>query len=89
MKKYVFLTALVMFWTVAGVTQSAAETGGPQGNPDAGRRDGHKLQEKFPEHKAKVLKNIAERLARLQHVQSCVQAAADHKALKACRQQEK
>jgi len=40
--------------------------------------------EKFAEHKQKDLARIAQHLQGMQALQSCVQAANDHAALKAC-----
>ena len=40
----------------------------------------------FAAHKQKVLDQIAQRIQRLQTVQTCVQAAQDHQAMKACRE---
>jgi len=39
----------------------------------------------FEKRKAKILKHISDRLTKIQEIQSCVQAATDLDALKACR----
>jgi hypothetical protein len=39
----------------------------------------------FPARKAKILEHLSEHLAKVQQVQSCVQAANDFAALRACR----
>jgi hypothetical protein len=40
----------------------------------------------FAARKQKVLSQIAQRILRLQAVQTCVQGAQDHEAMKACRE---
>jgi len=40
---------------------------------------------RFEEHKQKMLARIAEHIAGMQQLQSCVQAAANREQLKACR----
>lgn len=39
----------------------------------------------FQKRKAKILMHISDRLTKIQEIQSCVQAATDSDALKACR----
>jgi len=40
----------------------------------------------FAAHKQQVLNNIAQRIQRLQSLQTCVQNAQNHAAVKACRE---
>jgi len=49
---------------------------GPQPGQDEGR---------FQEHKQNLLAHIADRIAKMQQVQSCVQAATNREQMKACR----
>jgi len=42
--------------------------------------------DKFAEHKANVLKSIDERIAAIQTEKSCIGGAANHDAIKACRE---
>jgi hypothetical protein len=41
-------------------------------------------EEKFPEHKAKMLSQLEERISKMQELKSCAEKAADKEALKAC-----
>lgn len=40
--------------------------------------------EKFPEHKAKMISQLEERIGKLQELKACAEKAADKEALKAC-----
>ena len=42
-------------------------------------------EKNFQEHKTKILKHIGDRLTKMQKIQSCVEAANDAQALKACK----
>jgi hypothetical protein len=78
MKKYVLTTIAVMMLAMPGLAWSAAPNGtagGSQGQGDAQR---------FAQHKAQMLKNMNDHLAAVQKQISCIQAAQNHKALRAC-----
>lgn len=72
------LTALILFCTFAANAQSTA--------PSAGNAKGQPDPAKFAEHKQKILTHVQMRLQSLQTLQSCVQSANDHAAIKACEQ---
>jgi hypothetical protein len=40
--------------------------------------------EKFPEHKAKMISQLEERIGKMQELKACAEKAADKDALKAC-----
>lgn len=40
--------------------------------------------DKFPEHKAKMISQLEERIGKMQELKSCAEKAADKEALKAC-----
>jgi len=48
--------------------------------PEPGQDEG-----RFQEHKQNLLAHIADRIARMQQLQSCVQAATNREQMKACR----
>ncbi|GEM_PF-1535062 len=98
MKKYVLLTAVALILAAPGIalSQNAPSgngggfrggPGGPDGPGAQGMQEenGHQGNgERFQEHKAEMLKRLNEHLAEVQKRISCVQAAANHEALRAC-----
>ena len=63
---------------------------GPNGqNGQQGGGQGQQQPQRFEEVKAKHLEHIAKHIAELQKAQSCVQAATNHDALRACRPPER
>jgi hypothetical protein len=75
MKRYMLLAAITLALTIPSVAwcQSGAPGGGQAG-------DGQQFQQR----KAEILKHISDRLAEIQQRQSCVEAANNHEALRAC-----
>jgi Spy/CpxP family protein refolding chaperone len=59
----------------------------PNGPGPHGGLQGQPSEQRFEEVKAKHLEHIGKRIAELQQVQSCVQAANNPEALHACRPQ--
>ena len=60
---------------LAGMASMAGAQTAPAGGPDPA---------KFAEHKQLELQRIGQRMQALQTLQSCVQAAPDHAALRSC-----
>ncbi|MGB9152375.1 MAG: hypothetical protein WCD70_04725 [Alphaproteobacteria bacterium] len=81
MKKYVLLTAMVLALAAPSVAWSQTAPGGGS-NGGSGQQQGGEQQ--FQEHKSEMLKRLNEHLAEVQQRIGCVQAAADHEALRAC-----
>ena len=81
MKKIIaFILASMMFTSVAFASYSTvASNAGPAkfGQPTT----------KFAAHKQQIMSEITQRIQRLQTVQTCIQNAQDHEAIKACREQ--
>jgi len=82
-------TFLVTSLVVASMT-ALAQTAPPRppsdsGSPTAPGLQSGQVEERFQEHKKILLAHIADRISKLQQVQSCVQAATNHEQMKACR----
>lgn len=76
MKPKTFIPAFALFFALTTVyAQSSSNIGSSKGQPDPAR---------FAEHKQKVLARIQSHMQVMQTLQSCVQAAKDHPAIKAC-----
>ncbi len=71
--KFVQAATLMLFVAAAAPCGVAAQ---PAGAPGGGAD--------FAQHKQRELARIAERIQALQALQGCVQAAADHGAMKTC-----
>jgi hypothetical protein len=74
MKKLLFVAFLLT--STAALAQTAPPAAAPSGQ--------QQHEEKFEEHKAKILERISHHLQEVQQRQACVQAATTHEALKAC-----
>ena len=74
-KMFIAASMLACMLTANAQSTSTPVPGAPKGQPDPAR---------FAEHKQKVLARIQSRLEIMQTLQSCVQAANDHAAIKAC-----
>ncbi|MES2353580.1 MAG: hypothetical protein V4568_04095 [Pseudomonadota bacterium] len=76
-KTKMFIGASMLACILTANAQSTATPGtnAPKGQPDPAR---------FAEHKQKVLTRIQSHQQIIQTLQSCVQAANDHAAIKAC-----
>jgi hypothetical protein len=72
--KFLQVPAMLLLLVAAAPLTAAAPPGGaaPGGGAD------------FAQHKQRELARIAERIQALQTLQGCVQAAADHAAVKTC-----
>jgi len=82
MKAAFLMTSLVLASTTA-----LAQTAPPMPQPGSGSptaQPGHD-EGRFEEHKQNLLAHIAARIAKMQQVQSCVQAATNREQMKACR----
>jgi hypothetical protein len=75
MKRFSHRAAL-LFLLVAASSASAAQPASPGASSGAAPD--------FAQHKQRELARIAERIQALQSLQSCVQAAADHAAVRTC-----
>jgi hypothetical protein len=85
MKNALIATALVL--SSAALAQTNAPPA-PNGQGAHNGPQGQQQEQRFEEIKARHLDHIAKRIAQLQQVQSCVQAAANPEALRACRPQQ-
>jgi Spy/CpxP family protein refolding chaperone len=84
MKKIIAIVlAAMMLTSVAFAANSTPTTPTPHAGPGQSGQPGPN----FAAHKQKILSSIAQRIQRLQAVQSCVQSAQNHEAIKACREQ--
>ena len=82
MKRYIIAIALLASGgALAQSTNSPAVPSAPGAQPQQGGG------RHFEEAKSRHLERIAHRIAELQQVQSCIQAATNHDALRACRPQ--
>lgn len=81
MKKIIGLVLVLM--TVTTVSFADNSTPPPNQNNSKSGQPGPN----FAAHKQKILDQIAHRIQRLQAIQSCIQNAQDHRAIKACREQ--
>jgi len=96
MKKYLLVTVMALVLALPGAAwcQGPGDNdgggpqneGGPSGGPQGpgGPGGGRDNPQQFQQRKAEVLKRIGEHQAELQKVQSCVEAANDGQALRAC-----
>ena len=73
--KFVQVPRMMLLLVAAAPCIAAAQPGGAAA-PGGGAE--------FAQHKQRELARIAERIQALQTLQGCVQAAADHNAVKAC-----
>src|SRR5437762_703359 len=81
MKK--LLLAALLLTSTSALAQTTTAGGAPA--VQAGPADNHeKREEKFAEHKAKILERINQHLAEVQKHQACVQAANNREARAAC-----
>jgi hypothetical protein len=74
-KMFIAASMLACILTANAQSTSAPAPSAPKGQPNPAR---------FAEHKQKVLARIQSHLQIMQTLQSCVQAANDHAAIKAC-----
>ena len=83
----IILMILTIITTVTMVTSSSSVLAEDNSAPAAStnNRTGANHAEEFQKRKAKILTHINERLSKVQQMQSCVQAANDMQALRACR----
>ncbi len=81
MKKIIAIVLAVMMLTSIAFAANSSPTSyagpGQSGQPGPN----------FSAHKQKILSIIAQRIQRLQAVQTCVQSAQNHEAIKVCREQ--
>jgi len=86
MRSTAIIVLAVLFLAAGGAAvlgQQAPGGGtGPAGPGGAGKEF---APEKFPEFKARVLKMLDERKARLEQEKACVEKAANHEELRKCR----
>jgi len=79
---------LVVVLALAAGAYTAHAQQGQAGGPGPGMREGSAKQmtpEEFPDAKARVLKMLDERKARIAQERACVEKATSHEALKKCR----
>jgi len=81
--KYIVMVALLFASSVV-LAQSNQPASSNNPNAPSGFQGG---QQRFEEMKARHLEHISRRIAKLQQIQACVQAAANPEALRACRPQ--
>ena len=87
MKQIIALTlASLMFASAALASTAAVPAAAPGTGSGSGSGIGGQAGPNFAARKQKVLSQIAQRIQRLQAVQTCVQGAQDHQAMKACRE---
>jgi len=89
MKKYMLLTATVLALAIPGAAWSQTAPSGGNGGPPPGGPQGGGQHEQgdgqhFQEHKARALEMLNHHLQEVQQRIGCVQAAANHEALRAC-----
>ena len=73
--KFVHMARMTLLLVAAAPCIASAQPGGAAGAGGAAE---------FAQHRQHELARIAERIQALQTLQGCVQAAADHNAIKAC-----
>ena len=83
MKKTIAIVLATMMLTSVAFAANSTPTPTPHAGPGQSGQPGPN----FAAHKQKILSSIAQRIQRLQAVQSCVQSAQNHEAIKACREQ--
>ncbi len=81
MKKFISVTLAIL--TAVTLILSSATTFADTEAANANK--GSTTPQNFEEHKAKVLRHIGERIAKMQEAQNCVKAANDLKSMQACR----
>jgi len=82
------IAAILLVASTAVLAQTApprpqADSGGPTAPGPQGGQD----ERRFEEFKQNLLARLADRIARMQHLQSCVQSATNREQMKACRPQ--
>jgi hypothetical protein len=85
--RIIAIAVVVVLLLTAGSVVVLAQQG-PSGGPGTGMQEGMKKEytpEQFPEVKARVLKMLDERKARLERERACVEKATTHAELKKCR----
>jgi Spy/CpxP family protein refolding chaperone len=97
MKKYAILTALALVLAVPTVAWSQSvpapssppangnwNHNGPGGQEGGQQERKEERKEKFEDRKAEILKRMNQHLEEIAKRKSCVEAATDHEALRAC-----
>ena len=90
MKKIISISFMLISAIVFSAASSSAlaDTSAPAASSTQAKGgEGVRNAEDFPTRKAKILQRINEHLAKMQRAQSCVEAASDFAALRACRPQ--
>jgi len=80
------IVVILSLFAMGPVTALAQQ--GPMGGPGPGGNEGMQKQfapEQFPEVKARMLKMLDERKARIEQEKACVEKAANHEELRKCR----
>ena len=85
MKATFFATLLVVASMTALAQTEAPRPQSAPGSPTAGGPQPGQVEARFQEHKQNLLAHIGERIAKMQQLQSCVQAATNREQMKACR----
>jgi hypothetical protein len=89
MKRHILAASLALLLASSGLVsaQTVPPTVGgtpPVSGQAGGQQGGQHRAEEFQKHKTEILERISKHLAEVQQRQTCVQAASDFQALKAC-----
>lgn len=85
MKKLILMTLALMTATALTASSSVFADETTAAPAASGSKDSAMSAKDFPARKAKILDHISERIAKMQQIQSCVQAATDFKSMHACK----